>query len=370
MTSTPTPHSASEALGLWEPKRTLTLDAARRHSARIKIIRRVLIVISVIAAICVVWNFSKRSTVIIQEINPTESARMGNPRFSGRTSDGLPYKLTAAQAVRLNNAANDIELVDPELEFFRVAGAETSFVLAKTGRYNDVSQILDLRQDVDLKTDDGNHCVTSHARIFTIENRLEGSEFIKCNGNFGIITGETYEILDGYKTFIFKNGMTAELINETAEDTAEDIEFGGAGIINVTAQDATYRNGTTVLTGNVIVTQDDSVIKADKMTIYRQEEADARTALKLGEISRIVADGNFSYNAPQNTVTGDRGVYKRSNKQIDVFGNVSLKQASGNFVESDCLFYDLESKSARFNNTLNNASCKGRINITIQPRGD
>jgi len=36
-------HSASEALGLWEPKRTLTLAAARRHSARIRFLRRLLI---------------------------------------------------------------------------------------------------------------------------------------------------------------------------------------------------------------------------------------------------------------------------------------------------------------------------------------
>ena len=364
MTSTPTSHSASEALGLWEPKRTLTLDAARRHSARIKMIRRILIIISIIAAAIVVWNFSQRSSVVLQEINPTESARMGNPRFSGRTGDGLPYKLTAAQAVRLNNAANDIELEDPRLEFFREAGADTSLVLAKSGLYNDVTQILNLKTDVDLTTDDGNHCVTTHARIFTIENRLEGDEYIKCDGSFGVITGQSYDIFENYKTFKFKNGMTAQLVNETAEEATQDIEFGGAGIIDVTAEEATYRGGTTILTGNVIVKQDATTITADKMTIYREGGSDNRTALKVGEITRIVAEGNFSYTAPQNTVTGDRGVYKRSEKQIDVFGNVRLKQPNGSFVESDSLFYDLETKRARFNNDCKGDKC-GKINFTL-----
>jgi len=364
MTSTQTSHEASEALGLWEPKRTLTLDAARRHSARIKLIRRILIAISVIAAVIVLWNFTQRTTPDIQPINPTESARMGNPQFSGRTSDGLPYKLTADQAVRLNNAANDIELIDPELEFFREAEAETSFVLAKTGMYNDVTQVLNLREDVDLKTDDGNHCITSHARIFTVENRLEGDEFITCDGSFGVITGQAYDIFEDYKTFKFKNGMTAALVNETAEEATEDIEFGGAGIINVKAQEATYRAGTTILTGDVIVSQGASVIMADKMTIYRQEEANSRTALKLGEIIRIVAEGNFSYSAPENTVTGERGIYKRVDKQIDVFGNVRLKQPSGNFVESDSLLYDLENKRARFKNDCKGENC-GKINFTL-----
>jgi len=364
MTSTPTSHSTSEALGLWEPKRTLTLDAARRHSMRIKIIRRILIAISVIAALLVLWNFNQRSTVVLQEINPTESARMGNPRFSGRTGDGLPYKLTAAQAVRLNNAANEIELENPVLEFFREAGADTSLVLAKSGLYNDVTQVLDLRTDVDLKTDDGNHCITTHARIFTVENRLEGDESIKCDGSFGVITGQTYDIFENYKTFKFKDGMTAQLINENSEDATQDIEFGAAGIIDVKSQEATYRGGTTILIGNVIVSQNDTVIKADKMTIYRDVTSNNRTALKVGEINRIVAEGNFSYTAPQNTVTGDRGVYKRTEKQIDVFGDVRLKQPGGSFVESDSLFYDLENKRARFKNDCKGDKC-GKINFTL-----
>jgi len=37
---------ASETLGLWEPKRTLTLEAARKHSRRIKSLRWLLMAIS------------------------------------------------------------------------------------------------------------------------------------------------------------------------------------------------------------------------------------------------------------------------------------------------------------------------------------
>lgn len=135
--------------------------------------------------------------------------------------------------------------------------------------------------------------------------------------------------------------------------------FGGDGKVDIIATEATYTGGVTTLRGDVIVTQQDAVIRADKMTIYRAETADGRAALKLGEITRIVAEGNFSYEAPENKVTGNRGVYKRNQKQIDVFGNVVLQQPSGNVIESDTLFYDLEKKRARFKNE------DGRVEFSI-----
>jgi len=156
-------HAASEALGLWEPKRTLTLDAARQHSARVKFLRRLLVLLTLILGGVVLWIYSQRSTETLSEIKPSESARMMNPRFSGRTGDGLPYKLTA---------------------------------------------------------DEG---VTNHARIFTIQQRIVGDEPIRCDGNFGIITGQTYEILDNYEVFKFKDGMTAMLDNKTTEVTSETV---------------------------------------------------------------------------------------------------------------------------------------------------
>ena len=215
-------HSASEALGLWEPKRTLTLAAARRHSARIRFLRRLLIGLTILLGAFVVWTYSQRGTEIAKGLDETESARMVNPRFSGRTADGLPYKLTADEAIRLSHSASEVELVKPVMEFFREAGAETSIVIAEEGTYDDVTQVLNLRTDVDLTTDDGNKCLTSHARIFTLQQRIEGDEPIRCNGTFGVITGQTYEILDNYAVFKFKDGMTALLEDESSDDETSD----------------------------------------------------------------------------------------------------------------------------------------------------
>ena len=154
-------------------------------------------------------------------------------------------------------------------------------------------------------------------------------------------------------------GLFISIVVLAAAPASAQFGFQGDGLIDVKASEATYKGSITILTGDVIVKQDGAVITANKMTIYRAETADGRAALKLGEITRIVAEGNFSYEAPENKVTGDRGVYKRNQKQIDVFGNVVLQQPSGNVIESDTLFYDLEKKRARFKNE------DGRVEFSI-----
>lgn len=204
-------HHASEALGLWEPKRTLTLEAARRHSLRIRLIRRVLIGLSALLIGLLIWQFASQGTTTFPQDNPNESVRMINPRYSGRTNDDLPYYLTAAEAIRTTSNDEVVELVKPVLHFFREAGAEESTIVAEAGTYDDLNKILNLRTTVNLKTDDGNNCVTTHARIFAKTKIVEGDEPIKCNGTFGIVNGNAYEILENYKVFVFKNGMDAIL---------------------------------------------------------------------------------------------------------------------------------------------------------------
>lgn len=214
-------HAASEALGLWEPKRTLTLEAARKHSMRIKLLRRLLLGLCAGLAGYLVYEFATQSNAPIIKDVLTESVRMVNPRYSGRTDDGLPFYLTADTAIRTLAKRNEVELTNPVLEFIREEGAEVSLVVAKTGTYDDVKKILNLQTAVDLTTDDGYNCKTTHARIFARDKRIEGDERIECDGSFGVVNGNAYEINDNYTVFVFKNGMDAVI------EQGDDIRVGG-----------------------------------------------------------------------------------------------------------------------------------------------
>ena len=214
-------HAASESLGLWEPKRTLTLEAARKHSKRIRFMRWVLMTFCVGLAAYLVYEFATQSNTPFIEDNPTESVKMVNPRYSGRTEDGLPFYLTADTAKRTLANRAEVALANPILEFIREDGAAPSLVVAETGTYDDVKKILNLRSAVNLNTDDGYSCKTTHARIFARDKRIEGDERIECDGSFGVVNGNTYEINDNYKVFVFKEGMDAII------DQGDDIGLGG-----------------------------------------------------------------------------------------------------------------------------------------------
>ncbi|MEP3890804.1 MAG: LPS export ABC transporter periplasmic protein LptC [Hellea sp.] len=212
--------SASDALGLWEPKRTLTLEAARKHSARVKVMRYILLTLCAGLGAYLIYEFATQNKTPFITDNPTESVSMVNPRYSGRTEDGLPFYLTADTATRTLANRSEVALIKPVLEFIRETGSEPSLVVAETGTYDDVKKILNLRTAVDLNTDDGYNCKTTHARIFAKEKRIEGDERIECDGNFGIVNGNAYEINDNYKVFVFKSGMDAII------DQTDDIGLG------------------------------------------------------------------------------------------------------------------------------------------------
>lgn len=343
--------SAGEALGLWEPKRALTLEAARAHTHRIKIMRYVLLAFSVAIVIALLAQFaSDRGGGVDIDTTPDESVKMVNPRYSGRTSDGLPFYLTADTATQTVANRNTVALVNPVLEFVRDTQAQSSFLVAKTGSYDEINKILSLRQDVNLETDDGYVCNTTHARIFAGDKRIEGDEPISCAGNFGRVDGQTFAIEDAYTTFIFKDGMTAQIISDADAPAENDFGFGGDGPIAIQAERGTYRGRETELRGAVRVEQDGAVVTSDVMDIFRGEGDSAAAAsrgLGLGAIETIDARDNFRYLTEDNDIRGNRGVYDRPTQTMTVTGNVTVAQAGGERAEAQKLVYDTASQAVR-----------------------
>jgi len=360
--STKSERRASDKLGLWEPKRALTLDAARAHTERIRILRYVLMGISGVLVAILIWQFmSDRGTITFSN-DPTESVSMKEPRYSGRTSDGLPFYLIADTAIRRTNDMDMVILENPNLKFNRNETVESSSVMAKAGTYNDVDKVLDLRREVSLETDDGNTCDTSHARIFNVEKRIEGDEAISCVGGFGTVNGNSFAIEDNYKTFIFKDGMSAQL-TQRANATEKDgpFAFGGNGPINVKADKGIYQGDKTDLIGDVRVVQEGAVITSDDMDIFRiQEGSGTETgSVRLGAVSKIIATGNFRYKSDDNDIRGTKGVYQRDKNLMTVTGDVVLLQPGGNKVEAQQLTYNTKTETIRFSGQCLGRGCEG-----------
>lgn len=371
--TSPRSHLVSENLGLWEPKRTLTLAAARRHTQRVKLFRIALLGLACLMAGGLIYQFfSDASDTVFPKVNATESVKMVSPRYSGRTDDGLPYYLTADTAIRQLNNRDEVSLQNPVLEFTRDDGSESSYVEALTGTYNDVTKVLNLHKDVTLDTDDGYNCKTTKSRIFTRGKRIEGDTPIRCTGSFGQVNGNSYAIEDNYSVFIFKDGMNGLIERDPADPdtTAENFGFTGDDPVAIEAETATYRGGVTDLEGNVIVKQENAVIYSDTMEILRNEQNSATSgSLKLGEIKQITSTGNFRYKTPTNDVSGEKGVYERNKNIITISGNVTAKQANGNTAKSNRLIYNTNTEAIRFIGDCTGTSCEsfsgGRTVITL-----
>ena len=357
-----TDRRASEDLGLWEPKRTLTLEAALAHTRRIKVLRYFLIFLSAILVAALIWQFLSDKGRVEPVNDPTESVRMVNPRYSGRTGDGLPFYLIADTAIRRRNDRNTVLLTNPVLDFVRDSGVDTSTVIAKAGSYNDLSKVLELETDVNLETDDGNTCDTTHARIFNVEKRIEGDKAISCVGEFGTVTGKSYAIEDSYRTFVFKNGMTADLVqDEQAEDDGSSFAFGGDGPVKIFADTGIYKGEKTDLRDNVRVVQEGSVVTSDRMDILRVKEnlTSDTSSVKLGAIRRIVGTGNFRYVTEDNDIRGTKGVYEREKNMMTVTGDVTVIQPDGKRVKAQKMTYDTKTGRVRFSGDCSGQDCNG-----------
>ncbi len=374
--STTSDRRVSEDLGLWEPKRALTLEAALAHTRRIKLLRHILMALSAVLIGVLIWQFVSDQGGYEPVNDPSESVKMGNPRYSGRTADGLPFYLIAETAIRRKGDLDTVFLTNPILEFIRDEGVDQSTVIAKSGTYNDVDKILELRTDVNLETDDGNICDTTHARVFNVEKRVEGDEPISCVGSFGVVNGKSYTIEDSYRTFIFKDGMTADL-NRDSEETQVDTNFGfgGDGPIDVKADTGIYQGDKTDLRGNVRVIQDGAVITSDQMDIFRLRESRTSDAgsVKLGAVDRIVATGNFRYKTEENDIRGRKGVYERDKNIMTVTGDVVVIQSGGqgNRVRSEKMIYNTKTGRINFSGKCLDGNCKsnGRTSIVVPGSG-
>lgn len=210
-------NSNGHALQYWEPRRALTLDAARRHSGFVRRARWVLMGFAALLVLMLGWYFIQSPKPPTQTDNPEETVKMVNPIYKGRTAEGLPYRIMADDAIRFINKPDEVRLSNPILNFLREDGLAESVIIAATGLYDSENQVLELNTDVNLDTDNGYKCKTGHARVFVDGKRIEGDLPISCTGDFGTAAGNAYEINDNYTEFVFKNGMTARLIPEKAD---------------------------------------------------------------------------------------------------------------------------------------------------------
>ncbi|MHA6287700.1 LPS export ABC transporter periplasmic protein LptC [Maricaulis sp. CAU 1757] len=212
--------------GRWEPRRALTLSAARRRTATVRGLRLAFTIAAgaIVLLLAVQLWLGSRGAEQSQTEAVSADIRMTNPRFTGRDSSLVPYVVTADFAVRRQDGPDGItELQHPRVDYDLLnATTDSSRVLAETGRYDAPNRILELNSDVNLSTRSGYSFASEHARIFLREERIEGDEPVRGTGPMGSIRADRYEINQGGDHISFDGSVRTVLIQDRTTSSLEE----------------------------------------------------------------------------------------------------------------------------------------------------
>lgn len=197
--SRPHPLAAAEA---WEPKRQLTLEAARKRSAQLSRLRLVFVGLAS-ACFSSFFGFMTLHAALggfgsRDEVSAAESLTMVNPRFSGRSAGGESFVVTATTAKRQGPQSDLIDLVKP------VYTAEGRTVVATAGLYNQLERTVQLTGEVVFSDQDGNAFSSTSAFVRTADDTVEGARAVRGEGPLGSVRADSYEIRDAGARVIFR----------------------------------------------------------------------------------------------------------------------------------------------------------------------
>lgn len=123
-----------------------------------------------------------------------------------------------------------------------------------------------------------------------------------------------------------------------------------------------------VYSGNVVVVQGDTTMKAAHMTVfYERNNQEAQATENAGggpggaQLKRVEAKGDVVITSKDQVAKGDNGVLDRENDRMILTGNVSLSQGD-NITKGEKLFYNLSTGIATVEG--------GRVRSLLVPGSD
>ena len=210
--------SHTDPASLWAPRRQLTLAQARKRSERV-VWLRLLFSAGAAVSIGLFIGFILRSAVVSEsssvDVIESETITMINPRFSGRDSTGQSFQITADAARRRLTTNSAIDLTSPVMR--DDAGG---LVSAPSGMYDRDAGILELYEDVRISDAEGFVFMTSGARVYVNEGRVEGLSPLEGRGPLGDIQCDSYEVLDDGDRVICQGNVKTVIYPEPAGDSA------------------------------------------------------------------------------------------------------------------------------------------------------
>lgn len=193
----------------WEPKRALTLKAARRRSRMIAGLRRFFVAgagASFAAVFVFMGLYAVEGGFNAGQYAASEPLRMINPRFIGRTEEGGPYQLSAEVAERPRGENQPIELIAP---VYRTDAG--TIMLAPRGVYDEQAKTVVFDGEV-LFSDRGGNRFTTPSMVVDLERgTLTGQGGVTGAGPLGVLQAGAYELRESDSALVLRGGVRGRI---------------------------------------------------------------------------------------------------------------------------------------------------------------
>jgi lipopolysaccharide export system protein LptC len=214
---------------------------ARRHSARVRLMRKV-VPAAVAAAMLMIVAVSVFNPFRILAKLPVDMSglvvsgtkiTMESPHLSGFTSDQRPYELWAKAATQDIANPNNVEL--HELRAKVQMEDKTGVTMdARTGQFDSKAQLLDLQDNILLKSTTGYEALLTQASVDLGAGNVSSDEPVAVKLLNGTLDAKRLRITEGGALVRFEGGVTMILVPDAAtKDGVKDQAADGSTVAPV-----------------------------------------------------------------------------------------------------------------------------------------
>lgn len=200
---------------------------AARHSRLVRILRiavpvTVVLAMASIVAVSTFLNPFSMIPVKVDSGNLVVSGTkitMESPHMSGFTPDQRPYELWAKAATQDITDADHVDLSDLRAKVL-MEDQSTLFLDAKTGRFDNKQQQLDLHKDIFLRTSTGYEARLNSAFVDMNKGTVSSDEHVDVKLTNGTLTADRLRITEGGDVIRFEGNVVMHLDKISTDEPA------------------------------------------------------------------------------------------------------------------------------------------------------
>lgn len=327
------------------------------HSRRVQIFKRSLPIFAfLLASSMLIWpTLIQQKDKFSLAVKPADTIKdahvdMKQVRFFSQDDKNQPMTVLANSVQETDPAKQIITLAEPKASYKMASGVVLN-AITTYGLAFQQEEYLYFEEEVTTTTDTGWKALSSKVICDYKESTLESNEPIKITGPDGNLKAQGFLVYDNGDHIDFKGN--SDVLITSQRDPIHLTSTNGIKVDQLLRTITAFQN--------VIVTQKNQKLTADKMILYYRENVPAGGS----KIEKIVALGNVVASNTTQKITGNEGIYNPDTSLITMTGDVALTQGK-NVAHGDKVSLNLLTGV----NSLTSApkeGKKGRVKGTLIP---